>query len=188
MSMLRRFSTFLAGILTGLLSAGLLFIFISKPRGKPIELFPPPPPSPLRVHVAGAILHEGVYELPPGSITQQAIDAAGGPTEGAILEALNLAAPLEDGQQIYVPAANSTATASWVAQPTTSKATGELINVNTATAPELERLPGIGPSIAQKIIDCREEHGPFLAPDDLLLVSGIGPTKLDQIRDLITFR
>jgi competence protein ComEA len=186
--MLRRFSTFLAGILIGLLSAGLLFIFVSKPRGKPIELQPPPPPSPVRVHVAGAVLQEGVYDLPPGSITQQAIDAAGGPTEGAILEALNLAAQLEDGQQIYVPSVSSTATASWVAQPTTSKATSERINVNTATAPELERLPGIGPSLANKIIECREEHGPFLTPDDLLLVSGIGPAKLDQIRDLITFR
>ena len=126
--------------------------------------------------------------MPIGSIVQHAIDAAGGPSEEAYLDTLNLAAELLDGQQVYVPMEDQPTPQIQSPGSSSLQTPTFLINVNSATAPELERLPGIGPSLAQKIIDCREVHGPFLEPDDMLEVSGIGPSKLDQIRELITFR
>ncbi len=183
--MLRRLAHFLAGLLAGLLAAGLLLLLISRPRGQPVELLPPPTPSPLRVHVAGAVARPGVYALQPGAIVQQALEAAGGAAPDAALEALNQAAPLEDGQQIVVP---SRLAASASPAPPLSTAENGRLNINTATPPELDRLPGIGPSLAQEIAAYREAHGPFQKIEDLLLVPGIGPAKLALIKDLVTVR
>jgi competence protein ComEA len=185
--MLERIGTFLAGLLIGLLAAGLVLLLVAEPRGQPVTLQPPPSPAPIRVHVTGAVHQPGVCVLPPGSIVQEAIEDAGGPLPEARLEALNLAAPLADGQQINVPGgpeATPPSPAGATSSPTPR--TGR-INVNTASAAELDLLPGIGPALAQNIIDYREGHGPFLAPEDLLDVPGIGPAKLSLIRDLITF-
>jgi competence protein ComEA len=178
---------FLAGFMTSLLATGLLILFLSEPRGHPVQLKPVPSPLPLKVHVAGAVLHPGVYELPPQSLVQQAIDAAGGPLESAILDVVNLAAQLENGQQIYIPLKDETQS-NPILLPSATVNRQKQININTATAPELETLPGIGPSLAQKIVSYRETHGPFLKPDDLLNVAGIGPAKLEQISALITVR
>ncbi len=186
--MLQRMGTFLAGLMAGLLSTGLLLLLLSEPRGLPIELHPPPTPRPIQVHVAGAVAQPGVYELLNGSHAQQAIEAAGGPLEGAVLDMVNLASPLEDGQQVYVPIEIDSSPVIPTSVPTFTQVTGELINLNTATDAELESLPGIGPSLAQKIVEWRETHGPFLKPEDIILVSGIGQSKLEQIRDLITVR
>jgi competence protein ComEA len=186
--LLRRAIPFLSGLLLGLLCTALLQLLLSKPRGYPIELQPPPTCSPLQIHVAGAVISPGVYTMPIGSIVQHAIDAAGGPREDAFLDAVNLAAKLVDGQQVYISTEDQPPSQTQSSSSSNHQTPVVSINVNAATAPELERLPGIGPSLAQKIIDCRDAHGPFLEPDDLLEVSGIGPSKLDQIRDLITFR
>jgi competence protein ComEA len=133
-------------------------------------------------------MQPGVYLLSSGSITLHAVEAAGGAQEGAVLDAINLAAALEDGQQIYVPSMDETQTISPLVLSVPESNSGEKVNINDASAPELERLPGIGPSLAQKIVDYRTAHGPFLSVDDLLEVSGIGPAKLNQIRGNITLR
>ena len=143
-------------------------------------------PSPeviLLVDVAGWVRHPGVYEFGEGARVIDAIDAAGGVRTGALLEALNLAAPLADGTQILVPREGQEG----VAPPVTGGAVaGGLINVNTATATELEELPGVGEVIGQAIIDYRTENGPFTSVDQLLDVSGIGDATLENIRDLVT--
>jgi competence protein ComEA len=133
-------------------------------------------------------MHPGVYLLPADSIILHAVEAAGGAKEGAVLDAINLAASLEEGQQIYVPSVDETQTISPMVLSNPESDTGEKVNINEASAPELERLPGIGPSLAQKIVDYRITNGPFLSVEDLLKVSGIGPAKLEQIRGSITLR
>jgi len=187
--MLKRGIMLFAGVLIGLLSAALLTLMSSGPRGHAVTLSLPPTPEPLRVHVAGAVIQPGVYQLPPGSIVQQAIDAAGGPTSSAAMSVLNLAANLEDGQQIYVPMLEELSThlppAIYSVNPSQSS---QLVNINTASASQLDLLPGVGPSIAEKIVEHRQTHGPFTSIDGLINVSGIGPAKLADLRDLITVR
>jgi competence protein ComEA len=185
--MLRRVALMLAGILMGLLSAGIFSLISSKPRGHAVELHIPPTPGPIHVHVCGAVSQPGVYALAPGSITQQAIEAAGGLTSEAVPSALNLAAVLEDGQKVYVPEhENHTASITSSASTTVDSTPGELININTASASELDLLPGIGPALANSIIEHRQNYGPFTSIDGIINVSGIGPAKFAELRDLIT--
>lgn len=144
----------------------------------------PSPDVVLLVDVAGWVRHPGVYEFTEGARVIDAIDAAGGARTGALLEALNLAAPLADGTQILVPREGQEGVA---LPPVTGGAVaGGLINVNTATNTELEELPGVGEVIAQAIVDYRTENGPFTSVDQLLDVSGIGDATLENIRDLVT--
>jgi len=142
-------------------------------------------PSPeiiVLVDVAGWVRHPGVYEFTEGARVIDAIDAAGGARPGAVLEALNLAALLVDGTQVLVSREGETP-----APPVLGGAVvGGLINVNTATATELEELPGVGEVIAQAIVDYRTENGPFTSVDQLLDVSGIGDATLEDIRDMVT--
>jgi competence protein ComEA len=122
-----------------------------------------------------------VYDLPFGSIVQDAIDAAGGLSADASQDRVNLAAALEDGQQVYVPEFSDEAAPS-IPNPGNST---EQISINTASAPELERLPGIGPVLAQRIVEYREQNGPYQRLEDLLEVEGIGPSKLESVQDYI---
>jgi competence protein ComEA len=184
--MFRRGVTFLAGVLTGLLASGLLYILVSKPRGVPVRLSPPPTPRPVHVHVVGAVKEPGVYQLPRGAIVQDALEAAGGPAAEANLAGINLAAGLTDSQQVYVPSVGETPPVANRGSPAGQTINDALLNLNTATAPELERLPGIGPSLAKAIVEYRETHGPFQHAEDLLGVPGIGPAKMAQIEDLVT--
>jgi competence protein ComEA len=177
-------STFLIGLLSGLLAAGIVLLFLARPRRYPIRLLPPPTPSPIRVHVTGAVHHPDVYLLPVDSIFEAAIEAAGGGLPEADLGRVNLAAPIEDGQHIFIPF-QVTEPDSDISPAAAVPVNTALIDINQATAAELERLPGIGPTLAQNIVDYRREHGLFLEAEDLLEVSGIGPAKLEQIRDLI---
>ena len=186
--MLRSSRTLLAGLMIGFIFSGVLLLVVSKPRGRPIELLPPPTPESLRVHVAGAVTEPGVYLLPMDAIVAQAIEAAGGPLEEAILDMVNMAALLENGQQIFVPDNGDTSSETYPSIPMFVPASVEKININTASASKLESLPGIGPSLAKKIVEFREAHGPFVTIEDLLNVSGIGQAKLEGIRDLITIR
>ena len=138
---------------------------------------------PLIVDVAGAVRHPGVYEFHDGERVIDAIKAAGGATGKAALESLNLAAPLTDGVQILVP---KEAPAAAVGTGSPAPGTTTLININSATAAELDALPGVGEVIAQRIVDYRTANGPFATVEDLIDVSGIGPSTMDDIRDLVT--
>jgi competence protein ComEA len=140
-------------------------------------------PAPLLVDVAGWVRRPGVYEFAAGARVIDAIEAAGGARPGADLQVLNLAAPLVDGSQILVPKEGEAAP---VPAPIPGAPAGGLVNVNTATAAELETLPGIGEVTAQAIIDHRTENGPFTSVDQLLDVTGIGDVTLENIRDLVT--
>lgn len=144
----------------------------------------PSPEVVVLVDVAGWVRRPGVYEFTEGARVIDAIDAAGGARSGAVLEALNLAAPLTDGTQILVPREGQEGVAP--APVTGGAVAGGLINVNSAIATELEELPGIGEVIAQRIIDYRTENGPFATVDELLDVSGIGDAILESIRELVT--
>ncbi|HET7011273.1 MAG TPA: ComEA family DNA-binding protein [Anaerolineales bacterium] len=179
--MLAQARRFLFAVLLGATASGLLFLSVSKPRGKPIELLPPPTPSPLRIHVAGAVQRPGVYGLAPGSIVEDALRAAGGATSDADVDRINLAAPLTDGERISVPRSVTPAPDA----PDDSDPGNGALDLNEATASDLEKLPGIGPGLAQAIIQYRTAHGPFRRVEDLLLVPGIGPSRLAQIRDLV---
>ncbi len=134
------------------------------------------------VHVAGSVRHPGLYELHEGARVNDAVLTAGGAADDADLDALNLAAKVKDGDKVLVPAKSGGAGA----QAAPSSSEGALINLNTATADQLETLPGVGPSTAQKIIAYRTDHGGFRTVDDLQNVPGIGPRKLDQIRPHVT--
>jgi competence protein ComEA len=184
----------------GLLAAGILFLVASKPRGKPITLQPPPTQAPIFVHVIGAVNQGGIYSLPPDSRVQDAIDAAGGFTLAADPQAINLAAFLQDGEQIVIP--TQIPTTSLLEIPITSRSgnqvsiqpsatsapyeNGNLININTASQSELETLPGVGPVTAEKIIAYRESNGPFQTIEEIMDVAGIGPVKFEGMKDLIT--
>jgi competence protein ComEA len=144
----------------------------------------PSPEVVLLVDVAGWVRRPGVYEFTEGARVIDAIDAAGGARSGALLEALNLAAPLTDGTQILVPREGEEGVTP--APATGGAVAGGLVNVNSAIATELEELPGIGEVIAQRIIDYRTENGPFATVDELLDVSGIGDAILESIRELVT--
>ena len=150
------------------------------------------------VHVTGQVQTPGLVYLADPSRVVEAIEAAGGPTQGADLGALNLARLLADGEQLYVPAPGET-------PPVTAGGTGSpagsgggvggvggvgggagLVNLNTADATALETLPGIGPALAQRITEYRQQHGSFKTVDQLDEVSGIGPALLEKLRSKVT--
>jgi len=171
----------------------LLLFQALRPRPQPILLTtstPPPSPEatptsrPLRVYVSGAVVHPDVYTLPPDSIVKDALMAAGGPADDADLDRINLALPVADGQQVYVPRRGEDNPP--VQPPSRLPASGDKVNINTADVTALESLPGVGPALAQRIVDYRQAHGPFARPEDIMEVSGIGPGVFEEIRDLIT--
>jgi competence protein ComEA len=137
-------------------------------------------------HAAGAVVHPGVYELHAGSRVTDLIDAAGGPTPDADVDRLNLAAPIVDGERVYVPRVGEVVAATDAAVSGASGEASGPLDLNTATLEQLDALPGVGPTTAKAIIDERERRGGFRSVDDLLDVRGIGPAKLDAIRDLVT--
>lgn len=133
------------------------------------------------VHVGGAVRRPGLYRLTDGARIDDAVRAAGGVLEDADLDALNLAARVKDGDKVLVPAESGPGE-----EPAAGGAGSEqggAINLNTATLADLETLPGIGPALAQRILDYREKNGGFRAVEDLLEVPGIGPKKFEELRD-----
>ncbi len=184
------------GVVGGLLGAAIILLVSSPRRGEAIQLMPPPTLSPFVVHVSGGIVHPGVYQLPRGSRVQDAIQAAGGLLSNADVQPLNLAAPLKDGEKIWVPVLSfSNPEPSSQPRHTANPTQGSLqtvqtnsparININTASQAELESLPGIGPVLAQKIITYRQAHGPFGKIEDIVDVPGIGEAIFARIKDLI---
>ncbi len=151
------------------------------------------------VHVAGAVRRPGLYRLPAGARVDDALRRAGGPASRADLAAVNLAAKLEDGRQILVPrraptvaagggggtapAGGSVSAGGAVAQPGAPAAP---INLNTATLEQLDTLDGVGPGIAQRILDYRDQHGGFRRVEELAEVPGIGAKRLATLTPLVT--
>ena len=146
------------------------------------------------VHVAGEVKNPGVYTLSNSARMVDAVLAAGGATARADLEVINLATPLMDSSQVYVPAkgaadrpvfARPQPGMNGVQSTQNSPDSGGVVNINRASVTELDALPGVGPSTAQAIVDYRTTNGPFGSPEDLLNVKGIGPAKFEAMRKLV---
>ena len=131
----------------------------------------------LVVHVAGAVRRPGLYRLAEGKRVADAVARAGGATAPADTAAINLAAPLADGMQVLVPRRVAGGG---------EKTAGSRVSLSSATAAELDALPGIGPVTAQKILDYRAEHGGFRSVEDLDAIPGIGPARVEQLRDAVS--
>lgn len=166
---------------------GAILLLSTRPPPVQITINPPAPtatattPAPITVYVTGAVNQpEQVITLPYGSRTVDALNATGGITEEADMQRVNLAAVLHDGDQVHVPAKGEIIV---LATP----GGGVVVHINTATAEEIDTLPGIGPSLAEQIIAYREANGPFRNFDDLDRVGGIGPSLLEQLQGLIAF-
>lgn len=150
------------------------------------------------VHVAGAVKKPGVYRFAPGARAQDAVRSAGGLTAGAAPAAVNLAAPLVDGQQLYLPTTQELPAAGGTLQPTPPGleagegiggvgAEAKSININTADATALQEIPGIGPALSARIIEFRTANGPFSSLVELDAVSGIGPAMLARLEPMVRF-
>lgn len=191
-----------AGLIVLLIGAGLASVVVwwtaiprpvtdlGAPDGGPVVTVEEPPAEPLLVHVGGAVARPGVVRLEPGARVGDAIAAAGGAGPDAVLDGLNLARPLNDGEQVLVPdtaalGAGSPDGASGQAPGGAWRADGRL-DINRATPSDLEELPGIGPVLAQRIVDHRDEHGPFSEVGELRDVPGIGETTFQRIAELVT--
>ncbi len=147
-------------------------------------------PASIWVDVRGAVNQPGVYALPVGSRVQDALARAGNVLVNADTRALNLARRVNDGEQIYVPMLGEATpvpptASSGKSAPTATRALSKL-NINTASLAELDTLPGIGPAIAQRIIDYRTQNGDFKTIEEIKKVRGIGDALFNQIKDLIT--
>jgi competence protein ComEA len=139
----------------------------------------------LVVHVVGAVRRPGLYRLADGARIANALRRAGGATRRADLSLVNLAAPVSDGSQVVVPKRVppvSSGSAEGGGDP--APAAGP-VHLNTATAEQLDELPGVGPVTAEKIVEYREQHGAFSSVDDLDAIPGIGPARLEQLRELV---
>lgn len=177
-----------SGVLFGLFIAVLVWVVARNPSGQAVTLRPVPTEKPLVVHITGAVPRPGVYALAQGARVQDAISAAGGFLAEAEKTGINLARALEDGEQLDIPYVEG-ASPVILEEPAATEApveNTELININFASQAELESLPGIGPTTAQKIIQYREQNGPFLTTEDIINVPGIGPGTYERIKDLIT--
>lgn len=165
----------------------------------------PAPPTRLYVDVSGAVRRPSLYVLPPGSRVMQAVRAAGGPTGEADLDSVNLAEKVTDGQKVFVPKRTAAVPAFSLPTPTAGTSTaikkssgakagsskmsagsGETVALNAATQEQLERLPGVGPSMAGRILAYRSQVGGFEKPDDLMQVPGLGPKKYAKLAPFIT--
>jgi competence protein ComEA len=176
----------MVAVTAGLLGAGLLVVVSSQPRGEPVTLLPLPTPSPILVHVDGAVANPGVYELEAGSRVQDGLEAAGGLLPEAMTAAINFAATLNDGDKVLVPyqpqaseSQDQDGSGSDIVQA------GEYIDLNTASQNDFEKLPGIGPQKALAIVTYRQEHGAFTQIEQIMNVPGIGPTLFEQIKAYI---
>ena len=155
-----------------------------------------PTPSSVAVYVSGAVASPGVYTLPIGSRVDQALKAAGGASSEADLERINLAAYVSDQEHVRVPRIGETLVATdatstrppraATTSPPSSVSNGEKLDLNSATALELEELPGIGPMLAARIVDDRDRHGSFRTVEDLKRVPGIKDGIMSQVREYIT--
>jgi competence protein ComEA len=194
-------SSVIAGALAVLAAAGAVWWALRAPDPPPVEsilpaagsvtIATPAPtttvPPPMVVHVDGAVNRPGVHELAPGARVIDAVAAAGGTTAAADEHRVNLAAPVVDGQRLWVPAVGEeeptvvAGSGGGGGGETASDIGSGPVDVNEADETRLQDLPGIGPALAAAIIQYRTDHGPFGTVEDLLDVPGIGPAKLAQL-------
>ena len=160
----------LIALLAAVLAGGLALAERRSLPERPLEISPPEPLE-VTVYITGEVRNPGLYSLPYGSRVKDAVEAAGGFTNEAYVEGLNLAARLRDGQHIPVYSRNEVP---------------QKVNINTADKWLLEALPGIGPTTARRIVEYREEHGPFGQIEDIKKVRGIGEGTFEKIKDKIT--
>lgn len=189
----------LALIALAVLATGLVAAYIQRPSvpAPPVVVYQPSPrstPSPppmtqVVVHVSGAVANPGVYRLAIGSRIDDAIKLAGGAVSDADLNRLNLAARVADGQQVVVPLRQAQASPAPVAgaEPTGagSATAPRLVNVNTASIPELDGLPGVGPVTAQRIVAYREQHGPFTRIEQLREAKLVNNATFEKLKDRV---
>jgi competence protein ComEA len=152
----------------------------------PIIVSGPATPAAIVVSVDGAVTRPGAYDLPGGARVRDAIAAAGGPSAAADLRNVNLAHRLRDEEKVVVPSRVAEPTRAPASSGTRAPVSAVAVNINTATASQLEALPSIGPVLAGRIIAYREEHGPFQSVDDLAKVDGISRRIVEQLRPLVT--
>ena len=197
------------GLFVGTLLTVLILTANKRTQPAPIIIEPAPPlptntplpaptvtttPAPYAIYVSGAVVSPGVYEVPVGARIGAVIELAGGFTEDAAAISVNLAQPLRDGDQVHVPSqvefvatvplVQTAVPATELAEPGAGGSVGR-ININEASATELETLPGIGPSTAAQIIAYRDANGPFPTIAAIMEVPGIGPAKFAGIEELI---
>jgi competence protein ComEA len=153
----------------------------ARPAEQPLEAVEAAAPAALVVHVVGAVRRPGLYRLREGARIADAVARAGGVTRRADVSLVNLAAPVADGAQVVVPKRAPTAA---VGGSGGAAVPAGPLHLNTATLEQLDELPGVGPSTAQKILDFREQHGAFTSVDELDAVPGIGPARLEQLREV----
>ncbi len=180
--------------LVGIVAFVVIYVILKRPepsspplvitlQPRPTDEPATPTPATINVYVSGAVKQPDVYALPSNAIVEDAIAAAGGVTAAADLDRINLAIRLADEMHVYVPRQGE------AAPPPSDSAPGaatEKININTASAEELDKLPGIGPSIAKAIIDYRTKNGAFKKIEDINAVKGIGDALFEKIKDQIT--
>lgn len=185
---LKTWQSIVLGTFFGAVLISLIYLISIPPKGQGITLLPAPTLSPFIIHIDGQVNKPGLYTLPPNSRIQDAVIAAGGLTQEAELSQINLAAKIIDGGKIYFPAMNETESFQLTPElrNPSSLPTNLLININTATQAELEKLPGIGPTKAAQIISYRETNGAFLTIEDIKKVSGIGDATFETIQNYIT--
>ena len=143
-------------------------------------------PDKIVVYITGAVKNPGVIEIPEDSRVLDAVNAAGGVTAEADLESINMAQKVRDGQHVTVPEISDPNSTVPTRQNSSSKSSGGLVNINSASESELISLPGIGAATAKKIIDYRETNGAFIEIEDIKKVRGIGESKFQSMKDLIT--
>jgi len=172
MGWLERYRTHIIVLLVGLIAVGgVVFWFRQTSLSNTTEIIISPPSSEIAVHVEGAVVSPGVCTLLEGDRIEDAVEAAGGFTSDAERSSVNLADPLRDGDLVHIYRVGEVP---------------QKVNLNTAEAWLLEALPGIGEVLAQRIIDYRNDNGPFQHVDDLKKVEGIGAAAVDRLRDKVT--
>ena len=193
---IERGRNWLAGVLiVGALGAAVALAvpLVQRPAAPPVQMIAAAPPSvvaELQVHIAGAVVQPGLYALPAGSRVGDAVSLAGA-ADDADLGGLNLAARLADGQRLAVPRQGEQTTTSTASggvsrrqAPSVSVTSGK-VNLNTATAAELDALPGIGPSLAARILEHRDRHGPFTDARQLRDAKLLPAATYERLRDLV---
>lgn len=197
---LERNRGYLLIVLLNFIALGAMLFMVRRPTSPGVEILlptPAPPPTavptptpvPLMVYVSGAVARPDVYALPQGSRVKQAIEAAGGFLPEADEARVNLALPLYDGQQVHVPRVGEASLPPAASGGGTVAASSQNpVNINTASLADLEALPGIGPALAQRIIDFRQANGQFERIEDIKHVRGIGDATFESLREYITVR
>lgn len=157
-------------------------VVVQQPIVKPAAAVSPQVPAVLTVHLSGEVIAPGVYRLPVGARIDDALKAAGGPTGVGDIHRMNLAARLADGQQIVVPKTVNPLQASLSPLPSPAPLR---VNINTASVSELDRLPGVGPVTAQRIVAYREQNGPFITIEHVRAANLVSASTFEKIKDLI---